>query len=259
MILNYLKPRNYLSVEEEKEILKLCKQNNDSAKEQLILSNIKFIYSEAKKINSQKLPMDDLVIAGIQGLLEAIPKFDMSSNNRFMTFASFWIKKELLEYIYKNSSQLKVSTPKITLANKLRKKYAELSSLTDNSNLLSEAANACNCSVEEAKELLNATSPCTSLNATYSEDESVSLLNFMESGSRSPEDLYIEKEEKLELVKAINKLSPAEKDVIIRHNGLFNHPSQTFEEIAKLQNKTKARIHQIEKSAKEKLYKSLAA
>jgi RNA polymerase primary sigma factor len=122
MILDYLKPTNYLSVEEERELLKLCKQNNDSAKEKLVLSNIRFIYSEAKKINSQKVSIDDLVVAGIQGLLEAIPKFDMSSNNRFMTFASFWIRKELFDYIYQNSSQLKVSTPKVTLAIKLRKK-----------------------------------------------------------------------------------------------------------------------------------------
>ena len=259
MILDYLKPTNYLSVEEERELLKLCKQNNDSAKEKLVLSNIRFIYSEAKKLNSQKVSIDDLVVAGIQGLLEAIPKFDMSSNNRFMTFASFWIRKELFDYIYQNSSQLKVSTPKVTLAIKLRKKYAELSSMKDNSNVLFETANACNCSVEEAKELLNATSPCTSLNATYSEEDSVSLLNFMESDCLSPEELYIEKEAKLELIKAINKLTPAEKDVIIRHNGLFNHPSQTFEEIAKIQKKTKARIHQIEKTAKEKLYRTLAA
>ena len=88
MILDYLKPTNYLSVEEERELLKLCKQNNDSAKEKLVLSNIRFIYSEAKKINSQKVSIDDLVVAGIQGLLEAIPKFDMSSNNRFMTSAT---------------------------------------------------------------------------------------------------------------------------------------------------------------------------
>jgi RNA polymerase sigma factor (sigma-70 family) len=81
----------------------------------------------------------------------------------------------------------------------------------------------------------------------------------MESDCLSPEELYIEKEAKLELIKAINKLTPAEKDVIIRHNGLFNHPSQTFEEIAKIQKKTKARIHQIEKTAKEKLYRTLAA
>ena len=66
MILDYLKPTNYLSVEEEKELLKLCKQNNDSAKEKLVLSNIRFIYSEAKKLNSQKVSIDDLVVAGIQ-------------------------------------------------------------------------------------------------------------------------------------------------------------------------------------------------
>ena len=43
MILDYLKPGNYLSAEEERKLLELCKQNNDAAKEQLIRSNIKYI------------------------------------------------------------------------------------------------------------------------------------------------------------------------------------------------------------------------
>ena len=259
MILDYLKPENYLSAEEERKLLELCKQNNDTAKEQLIRSNIKYIYSEAKKLNSKNVLEDDLVMAGIQGLLEAIPKFDISSNNRFMTFASFWIRKELLECIHKNSSQLKISTTKVALANKIRKSYAKHSSANDNSNILNKVAASCNCSLEEVSELLNATSPCVSLNAPYSDDNSVSILDFMEGKEHSPEAKFMEKEEKLELIKAINKLTPCEKDVIIRHNGLFNHKSQTFEEIAKIQNKTKARIHQIEKTAKEKLYRTLIA
>lgn len=41
MILNYLEPKEYLTAEEEKEILRACKQNNEAAKERLILSNIK--------------------------------------------------------------------------------------------------------------------------------------------------------------------------------------------------------------------------
>jgi len=259
MILDYLKPRSFLSAEEEKEILKLCKQNDDAAKEQLILSNIKYIYSEAKKLNSQYVSVDDLVMAGILGLLEAIPRFDISSNNRFMTFASAWIKKELLECIHKNSSQLKISTSKISLANKIKKKYAELSATGENSNILNDVADACNCSLEETTELLNATSSCASLNETFSDNDSFSLLDYMESNLPSPETEFIEKEEKRELIKAINKLTPSEKEVIIRHNGLFNQPSQTFEKIAKIQNKTKARIHQIEKTGKEKLYKNLVA
>ena len=258
MIKHYLKAKDYLSAKEEKEVIKLCKQNNDEAKEQIVLSNIKYIYSEAKKLSNNVIPIEDLVIAGVCGLLCAAMKFDLSRPNRFITFATFWIRKEMLDYVYSQSSMLKVSNKKIRLAAKLRKKCSELSNMIDSNSILDSAAEICNCSKEEAKEILAITTNPASIDSSTSKNEDCSILDFTESNLPSPEEEYLKKEEKTQLINGIKKLNPVEQDVLIRHYGLFNYPVHTFDEIAKIQNKTRARIHQIEKSAKEKLYKSLA-
>ena len=256
MILNYLKPAPYLSAKEEKEIIIQCQQNNNSAKEQLVRSNIKYIYSEAKKLSNKHCSTDDLVMLGIYGLLCATTKFDISKSNRFITFAIFWIRKEMLNYIYAQSTLLKISSQKLRLAAQIRKKYTDFSYLNNNSLILEKTANYCNCKTKEAEELLILTTHNTNINAN---NEEYSILDFLESETLTPEENFIEKNIKNQLIESIKRLKPIEQDVIIRHYGLFNNPTQTLEEIAKIKNKTKSRIHQIEKEAKEKLFKALSA
>jgi DNA-directed RNA polymerase sigma subunit (sigma70/sigma32) len=96
-----------------------------------------------------------------------------------------------------------------------------------------------------------------SLDAKKSSDSKYNLLDLQENTQLSPEDEYMRKAEIETLLNAINQLSSAEKDVLIRHYGLYNQPVQTFEEIAEVQKKSKARIHQIAKS-KQKLVLKLA-
>mgnify|MGYP003440582149 FL=1 len=108
-------------------------------------------------------------------------------------------------------------------------------------------------------QLLNAASNYISLNATVSENENYTMMDLLEDKSFSLEDEFIQKEQFEQLYNALGNLSKVEQDVIIRHYGLFNHKSQTFEEIAKVQNKTRARIHQIEKKARLKLKELIVA
>ena len=63
-------------------------------------------------------------------------------------------------------------------------------------------------------------------------ENNITIMEFIEDGSICPEEEFIQKEETNCLMKAFNKLTQIEKDVLIRHYGLFNQPIQTFGEIA---------------------------
>ena len=239
MILDYLKPTDYLSYKEEVELLLLAKKGNLEAKERLITSNVKYIYSQAKKIAINGIPLDDLVMCGIYGLTKAIDLFDVTKNIRFITFATFWIRKEMFDTIYSMGILPKLSGTNARKAMKLRKE----NSVTSKQDL----------------QLFNAASNYISLNATVSENENYTMMDLLEDKSFSLEDEFIQKEQFEQLYNALGNLSKVEQDVIIRHYGLFNHKSQTFEEIAKVQNKTRSRIHQIEKKARLKLKELIVA
>ena len=62
MILDYLKPQAYLSKEEERELIIRCQQNDLKARERIILSNIKYVYSQAKRMTKNKDLIDELIL-----------------------------------------------------------------------------------------------------------------------------------------------------------------------------------------------------
>ncbi len=80
-------------------------------KDLLIKTNLRLVINIAKKyINRHNNSLlQDLIEEGNIGLLVAVEKFDLSKNTRFATYAAYWIKHYIQEYLYKNSSLLKFS------------------------------------------------------------------------------------------------------------------------------------------------------
>ena len=255
MNLDYLKPENYLSKEEEKEILILCKQGNPTAIKRLIFSNIKYIYSQASKMTKDAEQIDELIMQGIIGIINAINHFDIDRKVRFITFASFWIRKEMLDYFYENCSYFHLSSAKVRLATKIKKLFSKFAYLNNQNLIIQKICESISCSENEVIELLNISSTNVSLDSPAKKENNTPVIEFIEDKNICLEEDFIQKSEIECLKNALDELSNIEKDVLIRHYGLFNHTIQSFDEIAKHQCKSKARIHQIEKQAKLKLKK----
>lgn len=92
---------NPLPKKRELELLKIAK-TDPNAKKLIILSNLKFVLSVAKKYKDYGYPMEDLISEGNYGLILAIDKFDEKKNVRFITFAMYWIRLTIQKFISKN-------------------------------------------------------------------------------------------------------------------------------------------------------------
>lgn len=88
-----------LSQDKEKDLLIKAKDNNISAKNEIITSNLKFVFDVAKKYKGCGVELDELISEGNLGLVKAIEKFDTSKDVKFITYAVFWIKSYIQEYI----------------------------------------------------------------------------------------------------------------------------------------------------------------
>ena len=87
-----------LSKEEESEIAKKAIAGDKNAKEILIYSNIKFIIKIAKNYKSKyNVALEDLIQTGLLGMTKALRNFNPEKNIKFITFASFYIKDEILK------------------------------------------------------------------------------------------------------------------------------------------------------------------
>ena len=102
-----------LTAEEEHELGTKLKLNNDlEAAKKLILSHLKLVIKIARSYSGYGLPVSDLVQEGNVGLMKAVKKFDVDKGVRLVSYAIFWIKAEIQEYVVKNWRLVKNATTK---------------------------------------------------------------------------------------------------------------------------------------------------
>ena len=103
----------FLTQEEEYALGMRLKKNNDlEAAKKLILSHLKLVMKIARSYSGYGLPHADLVQEGNIGLMKAVKKFDVERGVRLVSYAMFWIKAEIQEYVVKNWRMVKMATTK---------------------------------------------------------------------------------------------------------------------------------------------------
>ena len=102
-----------LTVEEEQALAyRLLEHEDLNAAQTLVLSHLKFVVHIAKNYTGYGLPLVDLIQEGNVGLMKAVKRFDPSYNVRLISFAVYWIKSEIHEYVIRNWRIVKVATTK---------------------------------------------------------------------------------------------------------------------------------------------------
>ena len=111
-----------LSKEEEYELLKRIREENDEqARQLLILSNLRLVISTAKKSLGKGLPLIDLISEGNIGLIRAINKFDYEKGHRFSTYAVWWIKQAIKKAIINTGRDIRIPSYKYEQLAKVNK------------------------------------------------------------------------------------------------------------------------------------------
>lgn len=102
-----------LSAEQEQTLARrLCQQGDLDAARQLILSHLRFVVSIARNYRGYGLPLADLIQEGNVGLMKAVKHFDPDRSTRLASFAVYWIKAEIKEFILRNWRIVKIATTK---------------------------------------------------------------------------------------------------------------------------------------------------
>lgn len=96
-----LKKYKPLTRAKERRLLKLCKNGNLKAKNELIEANLKFVFDVAKHYTGRGISISDLISEGNMGLIKAVDKFDEDKDVKFISYAVWWIRQAMLEAIKK--------------------------------------------------------------------------------------------------------------------------------------------------------------
>jgi RNA polymerase sigma-32 factor len=109
--INFIKEAEYLTLEQEQFLARQVRENQDTeAAKRLVISHLRVVLSIAYKYNGYGLQLADLIQEGTIGLMKAVKKFDERLGVRLVTFASYWIKAEIIQFVLNNWRLVKVAT-----------------------------------------------------------------------------------------------------------------------------------------------------
>lgn len=110
---SYANRAPYLKAEEEHDLaVRLYEDDDIEAARLLVFSHLRYVVQIARGYSGYGLPVEDLVQEGNVGLMKAVKRFDPYHGVRLVSFAVYWIKAEIHEYILRNWSIVKIATTK---------------------------------------------------------------------------------------------------------------------------------------------------
>ena len=260
--LQQIKKFPMLTEKQEVSLANKWKNEGDTkAAHTLVTSHLRLVARIAMGYRGYGLPITELISEGNIGLMQAVKKYDPDKGFRLATYAMWWIRAAIQEYVLKSWSLVKIGT---TAAQKklffnLKKIKNQLSDYSDGNlkpHQVKEISERLNVSEKEVTEMEGRMSGNDySLNAMVSSDSDEEWQEWLVDEDADHEIKIAEKEEinkrKKLLSKAINILNDREKK-IIEVRKLSENP-KTLEQLSKEYNISRERIRQIEERAFEKL------
>ncbi len=244
-----------LSAEEEKQLAYLVQKGDKKARETMILSNLRFVVSIAKKYKNEHFTLEDLVEEGNLGLMTAVEKFNPDLGYRFSTCAAPWIKQAINKAINDKGRNIRIPAHIYQLLSKYRKVMADFEAKGIHPTA-QQIADKLDIPIEKLNLLESWKQDTVSLSMPLGNESEDTLEDLQPDHSKNPEQYMEEMAQKERIQQMIGKLKPRTQKIIKLRYGLGNskdpkeyQKEHTLEEIGALVGITRERVRQIEKDA----------
>jgi len=253
-----------LSTEEEHDLaVRHIQDGNMDAAHRLVCANLRFVVKVANEYRGYGLRLLDLVQEGNVGLMMAVKKFDPSRGTRLITYAVWWIRAYIQNYIMRSWSLVKIGTTQ--MQKKLFFKLAQTRNALFNqtgSEDVEDIARELDVNQEIVVEMSQRMGRRdASLDVELTEGEGYTLLHTLPDKADNQETLLLADEERrLNVEKteaALSILNPRELNIIKQR--ILADPPSTLQDIAEQYGVSRERIRQIEQNALRKLRKAMTA
>ena len=266
--LNEIKAFPILTAEEEFMLAeRYLKHDDNKAAHKLVTSHLRLVAKIAMQYRGYGLPVADLISEGNIGLMKAVKKFEPERGFRLSTYAMWWIKASVTEYVLKSWSMVKMGTmaaqKKLFFSLRKAKRRLEIIDSSDinpeQAKLLSQQFNL------PEKDIIHMNGRMTirdqSLNAPVSqgEEDSIEFQDTLTDNSPSPEAIVAHREEadiRSDLLKdALAELPERERHIFVERH-LKDDPI-TLEKLGEGYGISRERVRQLENRAYEKVQKTI--
>ena len=203
-------------------------KESDAARKKLAESNLRLVVYIAKKQKGHNIPLEDLIQEGNLGLLKAIERFDWKKGFRFSTYATWWIKQAISQYVLKRKKIIRLPAHAVSAQKKLIKAtdaFKETNGYGPSSEELSEmidvSETVIKATIQSGKNIISLQQPINSDSSSSTLEEKLEDFN----PSNNPFE-SLAKKEMMGIVKNVmNELSAKEAAILRLRFGLHEDVS----------------------------------
>jgi len=264
---SYLRQINLLPLLTPEEEFKLAaryrKYNDREAAEKLVTSNLRFVVKVALEYKTYGIKLLDLIQEGNIGLMMAVKKFNPYKGYRLISYAVWWIRAYIQNFIIRSWSLVKIGTTQAEkkLFYKIGKVRKALEAYGENEAKYEHVATELDVTRDDIIEMeQRMAARDLSLDSPLDEDHELTHLDLLQESSLNQEESLALKEEKKirerEVLSAMKHLNQREEYVI--KNRIMSDSSLTLREIGNHLKLSRERVRQIESEALKKLRKEMS-
>ena len=249
-----------ISAEEEIELARRIKENDLSAVNKLVRSNLRFVISVAKSYQHFGLALEDLINEGNLGLVKAAYRFDETRGFKFISYAVWWIRQAMLQAIAEKTRMIRLPLNRITILTKVNKAYSKLEQEYERPPSHEEIAETLDMGSEHITYTIKKAAHINSLDSSINSTSTTRLMDVLEDNVEvEPDSELMDQSLKDEINHILKCLTKREAKILNMYYGLNGYKSHTLEEIGMEFKLTRERIRQIKERVLNKLRTSTAS
>jgi len=237
------------SGEEQINLARLMKSGDEEAKKKLITSNLRFVVTCAKQYTGQGVPLLDLIQSGIVGLIQSCDNYDPDRGYKFLSFAVWYIRREILRAIYNTGRTIRYPITYISKITKVKKAYEAFLNNNQREPTDEELISLTNLTQKQYDSVIMDKSYCSSLDTPITEDGKTTVEDTLAAEDTPFSDNFT----KESISKSLKVLNEREYKVITEFYGLDGQLERTIKDIAQEMGLGDERVRQLRKGAIKKL------
>jgi RNA polymerase primary sigma factor len=240
--------------EQEVELAKQIRDNDQEALDTLVRSNLRFVVSVAKKYQNQGVSLSDLINEGNLGLIRAAHKFDETKGIKFISYAVWWIRQAILQALAEQSRIVRVPLNRAGTLHRIGKRASALLQELGREATHAEIADGMDLTEEEVAKTMSISQTHLSLDAPMTPGEDNRLLDYLpDTMNPTPDEQTFDKALTESIHEALAGLKEREAKILRLYFGLDGSEPMTLEQIGAVLNITRERVRQIKEKALSRL------
>lgn len=245
--------RKVLTREEEVELFRRLEAGDESARDEIVETNLRFVIKVALGFAGRGVALADLVQEGNIGLIEVIKKFDYRRGYRFSTYAAFWIRQAMQLALRKQSNVIRLPIRKSRFLGHLNEAIRDFSQNHGREPSVRELSLLLDMSETKLEELMQLRDSVLSLDVDADEEGSSLLYSLRDEVTPSPLDRCLETEKCLRVEQVLNMLSEKEQQVLKIRYGFRTGKVQSLRDTSRVMGLSQEGVRRIERKALGKL------